>query len=302
VALLGDSLASFLHYFNGYCNILAGLDDLLGWLGEWIQMELAGSEAEMLFRVLGNDLRWRITRTLARGDFRVQELSEALGRPVNLLSYHLGELRRARLVRERRGDADARDVYYGLDLERLRALYRQLGEEIHPAMVQCFEGETESVRGDDDRPVRVLFLCTENSARSQMAEGILRHLSHGRVDVASAGSRPTGVHPLAVRVLAERGIDISANRSKSVREFMGQRFDYVITVCDRIKEECPTFPGDPQRIHWSFADPAMVVGSEEHRYWAFQVTAKELTTMIQYLLIMIEKEKGVVLTRPGRQG
>ena len=251
----------------------------------------AGGAASFL-HLLGNDLRWQIAVTLARGDYRVQDLARLLGRPVNLLSYHLAVLRRARLVREHRSDADARDVYYGLDLDRVREMYTQVGERLHPALTCREDPALAVVEGWSRRPVRVLFLCTENSARSQMAEGILRHLSRGAVEVASAGSRPTGLHPLAVKVLAERGIDISHHRSKSLEEFRGQSFDYVITVCDRIKESCPTFPGAPERIHWSFADPAAVAGSEESRYWAFQVTAKELTTMIHYLLITIERQKG----------
>lgn len=242
--------------------------------------------------MLGNDLRWQIVVTLARGDYRVQDLARLLGRPVNLLSYHLAELRRARLVRERRSDADARDVYYGLDLDRVRELYTQVGEQLHPALTVAEGSRSGVMEGWTGRPARVLFLCTENSARSQMAEGILRHFSRGTVEVASAGSHPTQLHPLAVKVLAERGIDISHHRSKSLEEFRDQSFDYVITVCDRIKESCPSFPGDPERIHWSFADPAAVAGSEENRYWAFQVTAKELTTMIHYLLIVIERQKG----------
>ncbi len=109
--------------------------------------------------------------------------------------------------------------------------------------------------------MRVLILCTGNSARSQMAEGWLRHLTAGRVEVYSAGTHPSSVHPLAIRVMAERGIDLSMHRSKSVQEFLGQSFDYVITVCDRAKEACPVFPGAPMRIHWSMPDPAAVAGA-----------------------------------------
>jgi arsenate reductase (thioredoxin) len=108
---------------------------------------------------------------------------------------------------------------------------------------------------------RVLILCTGNSARSQMAEGLLRHLAGDRFDVESAGTHPTTVRPEAIQVMDEIGIDITSHRSKSVDEFRGRAFGYVITVCDNAKESCPVFPGVPQRIHWSFPDPAAVADS-----------------------------------------
>ena len=110
---------------------------------------------------------------------------------------------------------------------------------------------------------RVLFLCTGNSARSQMAEGLMRHMAGDRFEVFSAGTRPVGVNPLAVEVLREIGIDISQHRSKSVDEFAGQQFDYVITVCDNARESCPILPGTGQRIHYSFPDPAAFSGCRQ---------------------------------------
>ena len=106
--------------------------------------------------------------------------------------------------------------------------------------------------------IRVLILCTGNSARSQMAEGLLRHLGQGRFEVESAGTHPTQVKPEAIQVMKEIGIDISSQRSKSVDEFRGAEFDYVITVCDNANESCPVFPGAPQRLHWGLPDPAAV--------------------------------------------
>jgi arsenate reductase len=103
---------------------------------------------------------------------------------------------------------------------------------------------------------RVLFLCTGNSARSQMAEGLLRHLAADRFEVFSAGTRPVGLNPNAVTAMAEIGINIAGSRSKSVDEFAGQQFDYVFTVCDNAKESCPIFPGGGKRLHHSFQDPA----------------------------------------------
>jgi len=137
---------------------------------------------------------------------------------------------------------------------------------------------------------RVLFLCTHNAARSQMAEGIMRALSRGAVDVESAGTEPSHVHPLAVDAVRRLlNADISRHRSKHLNEFVGQRFDYVITVCDRAREACPVFPGDPERIHWSFDDPAAVRGSEDDRDRAFRQVATELTTRIRQLLIVIDR-------------
>jgi len=118
--------------------------------------------------------------------------------------------------------------------------------------------------------MRVLILCTGNSARSQMAEGLLRHGGGPDYEVFSAGTQPTHVRPEAVQVMAEIGIDISGHRSKSVEEFAGHHFDYVITVCDNARESCPVFPAAPKRIHWSLNDPAALHGSEEQRLAEFR--------------------------------
>jgi arsenate reductase len=116
----------------------------------------------------------------------------------------------------------------------------------------------------------VLILCTGNSARSQMAEGILRHIAGEKLEVESAGVEPSSVRPEAVEAMRDLGIDISKHRSKSVNEFLDRRFDYIITVCDNAKESCPLFPGNAERIHWSFEDPAAVEGSGEERLSAFR--------------------------------
>ncbi|HET8999980.1 MAG TPA: arsenate reductase ArsC [bacterium] len=136
---------------------------------------------------------------------------------------------------------------------------------------------------------RVLFLCTHNAARSQMAEGILRDLSRGTVDVSSAGTEPAGVHPLAARALRDMNIDVRRQRSKHVDEFAGQTFDVVVTLCDSARELCPVFPGDPERIHWSFPDPGAVAGTEEERLQAFKHTARELATRLRPFLSVVER-------------
>src|SRR6476660_744844 len=111
--------------------------------------------------------------------------------------------------------------------------------------------------------IRVLFLCTGNSARSIMGTALLRKMGGDAFDVMSAGTHPKGINPYTVRVLQPLRIDVSGERSKNVSEFSGQHFDYVITVCDAAAEECPVFPGAPERIHWSFVDPASVQGTDE---------------------------------------
>jgi protein-tyrosine-phosphatase len=227
---------------------------------------------------------------LAVSDRRVQELVALLDRPQNLVSYHLRQLRDATLVRERRSSYDARDVYYSLDLDHLQSLYATVGEALHPALDQPRPARAVSRDGRGGRRTRVLFLCTHNSARSQMAEGILRSLAGDLVEVFSAGSEPGAVHPMAVRAMAQTNIDISHQHAKHMDQFAGQRFDYIITVCDRVREACPAFPDDPKKIHWSFEDPAAVEGAERVRYQAFQATARELMTRISYLLLMIKRE------------
>lgn len=120
-----------------------------------------------------------------------------------------------------------------------------------------------------DTPIRVIFVCTGNSARSQMAEAILREQGEGRFEVVSAGVDPRGVHPMTIAALARAGIDITGARSKSVGEFLGQRFDYVITVCDRARASCPVFPGGSETLHWGLDDPVEVEGTEAERQAAF---------------------------------
>jgi arsenate reductase (thioredoxin) len=122
---------------------------------------------------------------------------------------------------------------------------------------------------------RVLFLCTHNSARSQMAEGLLRNLG-GQFEVFSAGTEATRVHPLAIAAMRELGIDISRQRSKSLDEYRGQPFDYVITVCDKANETCPIFPDHPERIHWSFQDPSVADGRDEQKLQVFRTVRDEI--------------------------
>lgn len=240
-------------------------------------------------KLLAHELRWRLVEALARSDRRVQELVALVNEPHNLVSYHLRRLRDLALVSERRSAADGRDVFYSLDLERLKGLYFATAESLHPGISDrplAAEGSSTS----RSRRVRVLFLCTRNSARSQMSEGILRHLGGDQVEVHSAGTLASRVHPLAIAAMAEKGIDISGHRSKELSEFAGQEFDYVVTVCDSAQESCPIFPGAPERIHWSIADPSAVEGDEATRSRAFRIASDELMTRIRYLVALIERK------------
>ena len=124
-----------------------------------------------------------------------------------------------------------------------------------------------------------------------MAEGILRHLSGDQIEAFSAGNHPTSLHPLAIQTMSKMGIDISQQRSKHLDEYLDQSFDYIVTVCDRVRESCPTFPGDPEQVHWSFLDPSAVEGSEKERTRAFDQVALQLTNRIRFLVILIEREK-----------
>ena len=138
-----------------------------------------------------------------------------------------------------------------------------------------------------DQKKRVLILCTGNSARSQMAEGILRHSAGEQFDVASAGVAPTQVRPEAIAVMHEIGIDLSKHISKSVDEFTPQEFDYVITVCDNANEQCPVFPGVANRIHWSFADPAEATGDEKARLDVFRRVRDELANQLSLFVAKV---------------
>jgi ArsR family transcriptional regulator, arsenate/arsenite/antimonite-responsive transcriptional repressor / arsenate reductase (thioredoxin) len=231
-------------------------------------------------RLLAHDLRWSLLKALTVSDYRVHELVEWVDQPMNLVSYHLKKMRDDALVTMRRSEADGRDVYYSLDLNRLRDLYRTAGRRLHPTLDADAEQKTIS------QTARVLFLCTHNSARSQMAEGLMRHLSVGQIDVSSAGSHPTQVHPNAIKTMDTLGIDIRKQRPKSLNTFENQAFDYVITVCDKAREVCPLFPGQAQQIHWGFPDP-VAIDDEVEQAGAFEEIAQRLKSRIESFLVML---------------
>ncbi len=172
------------------------------------------------------------------------------------MSYHVGKLRGGGLVTARQSSADHRDTYYTADLSQFADLLAAAGTALHPGLTLIPLPVDRAGRRRAAAPVRVLFLCTGNSARSQMAEALLRHRAGPTVRAFSAGSHPKPLHPNAVRVMRERGIDIHRQRSKHLDAFTGHRFDAVISLCDRVREVCPDFPGPPELIHWSIPRPS----------------------------------------------
>jgi ArsR family transcriptional regulator, arsenate/arsenite/antimonite-responsive transcriptional repressor / arsenate reductase (thioredoxin) len=233
-------------------------------------------------RLAGHPLRWLLLSELARSDRRVRELKALLGQPQNLVSYHLARLRAAGLVAVRRSSADRRDVYYSIDLARCGELLTATGTALHPGLrlIPPPLGEIRS-------PARVLFLCTGNSARSQMAQAILEQMAGTTVTAASAGSHPRPLHPNAIRVMREDGIDIAGRQARHLSVFAGQRFDYVISLCDRLREICPEFPGSGEVIHWSIPDPGAGGGGDAGTYPAFRAVAADLRSRIGFLLARI---------------
>ncbi len=240
-------------------------------------------------QLAGHPLRWRLMGELARSDRVVHELTRLLGEPQNLVSYHLAKLRGAGLVFARRSAADRRDTYYGLDLARFGALLSATGGALHAGL--------RLVRPPRDAPpppsVRMLFLCTGNSARSQMAEALVRARCGGAIEVHSAGSDPRPLHPNAVRAMREAfDLDLGAQVSKPLSVFEGQRFDWVISLCDRVREVCPDVPGCPNVVHWSLANPA-TGQADALTYPLFLETAAELDGRIAFLLAAIA-DRGAV--------
>ena len=208
--------------------------------------------AEAFVRLAGHPLRWRLATELARSDLRVRELVERVGEPQNLVSYHLRVLRDEGLVAARRSTFDARDTYYHLDLDRCAEALTAAGAALHPAL----RVTTADPAVRDLPPVSVLFVCTGNGTRSPIAEALLRHHTRGRVKALSAGIRPrASTDANAVRVLRdEYGVDIAGRRPRGVDRLTGRRFDRVVTLCDRAREELPDL-GDEPAVHWSIPEP-----------------------------------------------
>lgn len=231
-------------------------------------------------QLAGHYLRWRLLVELGRSDRVVSELTQLVGEPQNLVSYHLGKLRDGRLVSAKRSSADRRDSYYGLNLTHIGGLLAAAGGALHPGLrLNPTSREVTNLA-----KTKVLFLCTGNSARSQMAEVLAVAMSGGAIEAYSAGSHPKPMHPNAVRVMRdEHGLDLSSHVSKHLDMFADQHFDRVISLCDQVREVCPPFPGHPETIHWSIVNPA-TGGSDDATYPLFQQTAAEIKTRIEFLI------------------
>ncbi len=242
-------------------------------VGSW-----SSSDPPPFARLAGHPVRWRLLGELARSDRRVRELMTLLDQPQNLVSYHLGRLRAAGLAGARRSTFDGRDAYYHLDLVHCADALAAAGQALHPGLRLV-----PAPAAAPARRCRVLFLCTGNSARSPAAEALLRRRAD-QVEAVSAGSRPKPLHPNTVRVLREYGIELAGRRPRQLSVVERQRFDYVITLCDRVREVCPQFPGRAEQAHWSIPDPAASGGTDQDTYPAFKRMVAELDTRIGFLL------------------
>ena len=242
----------------------------------------------------GHPLRWQLLQALASSDLQVGELTAATGQPQNLVSYHLNRLRSGGLVSSHKSSFDGRVAFYRVHLERCGAMLASTGAALHPALAPAAPQVTSRTARSNRRSV--LFVCTGNGTRSQIAEALLRELAGDRCDVASAGSHPKPIHPNAVRVVAEMGIDISGATSKPLAQFDGRRFDHVITLCDKVREVCPQFPGDARTAHWSIEDPSRLPGGLRATLPAFRSVAADLRVRLAHLLAVIDADTPTTTT------
>ncbi|GAB3863246.1 ArsR family transcriptional regulator [Micromonospora andamanensis] len=235
-------------------------------------------------RLAAHPLRWRLLTELAAGDLRVRELVAMVGEPQNLVSYHLRLLRDGGLVSAARSSFDGRDSYYHLDLDSCARALADTGGALHPALLAATA--PPPVDRWRSRKLDVLFVCTGNSARSPIAEALLRHRAAGQVRVVSAGTRPrSSLHPHAVRVLHDSfGVDLAGQRPRHLDTVARRRYDYVITLCDKAREVCPGFAHEPRRVHWSVPDPTTTADVGEADYSAFQRAADDIDTRVRHLL------------------
>ena len=257
-------------------------------------MSSAGSGQDVspptFLSLAGHAVRWRLLSELAYSDRRVAELCALLELPQSLVSYHLGRLRAEQVVSRRRSSADGRDSYYVLELARFSELLAATGAALHPGL-RVVPAPPRSPALAVRHRTRILFLCTGNSARSQIAQALAEHVGGDGIEARSAGSHPKPLHRNAVRVMRERGIDITGRRSKHLDAFVTRRFDYVISLCDRVREVCPEFQGHPDLVHWSIPDPAREGRGDAETYPAFERTADELEVRIRFLVDLIDNAR-----------
>lgn len=227
----------------------------------------------ILLRLLADETRWRLVEALRHGDGQVSDLAEQLGLPHNLVSYHLGVLRQAGMAVLHRSEADGRVQYYGLDRAVIQRAYEQLGRGL-PRLISP---------PADLPPATVLFLSFQNRVRSQIAEAWLRHLSRGRVAARSAGIAPDALHPLAVQVMAETGIDIGYQQAKGLAAVRALHIDVLVTLCDRSREQSRDLLHAPVQLHWSIPDPERAAGDEDPLP-AIRAVSDQLRARVQGLL------------------
>jgi ArsR family transcriptional regulator, arsenate/arsenite/antimonite-responsive transcriptional repressor / arsenate reductase (thioredoxin) len=238
---------------------------------------------------------------LVPGDLRTSEIVQRTGQAPSLVSYHLARLREAGLVSARRSAADGRDSYHAVDLDALGQAVAGAAGQIHPGLL-AGAGAGEQVRpmpragrepgpvGPGEvpgRPVRVLFVCSGNSARSPMAAGWVNYLGGGWVTARSAGVTPAPLQPLAVAAMAEHGVDIAGHQATPLSAYSGYAFARVITLCDRAREDCGELPETAAAVHWSIPNPSQ---SHPPDLDAFRTTARELRSRIRYLLPLLQAE------------
>jgi protein-tyrosine-phosphatase/DNA-binding transcriptional ArsR family regulator len=242
-------------------------------------MEAPSRAAPAFVRLASHPLRWLLMTALADSDLRVRELVVLAGEPQNLVSYHLRLLRDEGLVTATRSSYDGRDSYYHLELDRCALALAHTGKALHVSL-----GANPQRSSSPPAPVSVLFACTGNSARSPTAEALLRH--RGIASVVSAGTAPRPrMHSHAVRVLRERyGIDISRRRPRDLNAFVGRRFDYLVTLCDRAREVVPSLVDHAHQIHWSIPDPATDPPAGKGGDDLFVRAAAEIETRVRHLL------------------
>lgn len=259
-------------------------------------MAPSGQAAPAFVRLAAHPLRWRLLSELAASDYRVRELVELVAQPQNLVSYHLRLLRSHGLITASRSSFDGRDSYYHLDLDRCSHELAAAGSALHPALridPTALPTASPTVAAARSERPAVLFACTGNSARSPIAEALLRHRAAGHVSVTSAGSHPKpNLHPNTVRVLHEDyEIDIADQRPRHLDTVAGRRLSYVISLCDKVREVCPEFSHQPRRIHWSIPDPATAGDTDRASYSTFRRAAAEIDTRIRYLLPIIARTR-----------
>ena len=251
------------------------------------------------FSVLADPQRLHILDLIINGIHCSSGIVARLGLTPNLVSHHLKVLREAGLVDIERDPADRRWIYYIPNIQQLTEIQFQLSYLLHPARIQARAAECGPSQGaqpyippdhltiEKEHPMtnkaKIIFLCTGNSARSQMAEAFMKKYAGDLFEVHSAGIEPKGVNPYTVRVMEEAGIDISGYQSKGVRQYLGHvNFGYVVTVCDHAEENCPTvFLTQGKHLHWSFEDPAAFQGTEEQTLQKFSQVRDQIEKRIK---------------------